>query len=63
MKYVLTKSGKIHRKHDDGASFEADNLDDAEDTEELDESEALRLLAEDPKRGCERCFHDSANPS
>lgn len=57
MRYLHNKlSGEIHRLDDEGRSLETCNVDDISGSEELDEAEALRLVAENADRRCGHCW-------
>jgi len=59
MKFIWNaKSGEIHRLDADGRSLEACNLDQIETREEIEEDEALRLLADGSGDRCGHCWKE-----
>lgn len=63
MRYVQNQSTlEIHCVHDDGATHEQCNTDQIEQREELEEADALRIVAGNPVRRCEHCWPRPKDP-
>ena len=63
MRYVQNQHTlEIHRLDDEGRSLEQCNIDDSEQREELEEADALRVVAQNIERRCGHCWVEDDSP-